>query len=284
MYPFGYISAPFVLVKDLTDCDVSGNLQLQIVRKVNRGGVAILALMDTISALIKVPFFLMDKEGLVIYASPLLQQDKQERLQHFYQRLLKNKAAAVGPLQCEQVGVDVIYTKVSIEKKIFYLFTGYMIRPELAEQVVEAWGQEMGQLLLTYNLYPAWHQQKAILEKMTAALGKLIAREYQIVQISSQLESIAAEQLAADLESALRSEAKANKLQHLTRRQLEVLRKLAEAKTNREIAEELHISEKTVKIHISNILHKLSVKDRLNNFILFVAYKIKLYEAVSSKE
>jgi DNA-binding NarL/FixJ family response regulator len=272
VYPFGYISAPFVLVKDLTDCDVSGNLQLQIVRKVNRGGVAILALMDTISALIKVPFFLMDKEGLVIYASPLLQQDKQERLQHFYQRLLKNKAAAVGPLQCEQVGVDVIYTKVSIEKKIFYLFTGYMIRPELAEQVVEAWGQEMGQLLLTYNLYPAWHQQKAILEKMTAALGKLIAREYQIVQISSQLESIAAEQLAADLESALRSEAKANKLQHLTRRQLEVLRKLAEAKTNREIAEELHISEKTVKIHISNILHKLSVKDRLEATLYYLSH------------
>lgn len=48
----------------------------------------------------------------------------------------------------------------------------------------------------------------------------------------------------------------------LTDREREVLRLVASAKTNREIAEELFISEKTVKNHISNILFKLQANDR----------------------
>lgn len=48
----------------------------------------------------------------------------------------------------------------------------------------------------------------------------------------------------------------------LTEREREILKLLASAKTNREIAEELFISEKTVKNHISNILFKLQANDR----------------------
>lgn len=48
----------------------------------------------------------------------------------------------------------------------------------------------------------------------------------------------------------------------LTDREIEVLKQVATGKRNREIAEELYISEKTVKNHISNILFKLHVNDR----------------------
>jgi DNA-binding NarL/FixJ family response regulator len=48
----------------------------------------------------------------------------------------------------------------------------------------------------------------------------------------------------------------------LTDREIEVLKQVATGKRNREIAEELFISEKTVKNHISNILFKLQVNDR----------------------
>ncbi len=48
----------------------------------------------------------------------------------------------------------------------------------------------------------------------------------------------------------------------LTDREREVLKLLASAKSNRQIAEELFISEKTVKNHISNILFKLQANDR----------------------
>jgi NarL family two-component system response regulator LiaR len=48
----------------------------------------------------------------------------------------------------------------------------------------------------------------------------------------------------------------------LTERELEVVRLVAQGRTNREIADECFISEKTVKTHISHILAKLELKDR----------------------
>lgn len=48
----------------------------------------------------------------------------------------------------------------------------------------------------------------------------------------------------------------------LTPREIEVLRLLAAACTNREIAEALGTAEGTVKIHVSNILGKLGARDR----------------------
>jgi NarL family two-component system response regulator LiaR len=48
----------------------------------------------------------------------------------------------------------------------------------------------------------------------------------------------------------------------LTERELEVLRLIARGRSNRQIAEELVISEKTVKTHVSNILSKLHLTDR----------------------
>ena len=48
----------------------------------------------------------------------------------------------------------------------------------------------------------------------------------------------------------------------LTDREIEVLRLIAQGATNREIAEQLVISEGTVKNHISNILGRLGLRDR----------------------
>ncbi|HCS93742.1 MAG: response regulator [Bavariicoccus seileri] len=48
----------------------------------------------------------------------------------------------------------------------------------------------------------------------------------------------------------------------LTSRELEVLLLIAEGKSNQEIADELYITLKTVKTHVSNILAKLDVADR----------------------
>jgi DNA-binding NarL/FixJ family response regulator len=48
----------------------------------------------------------------------------------------------------------------------------------------------------------------------------------------------------------------------LTARELEVLRVIAGGNRNRDIAETLHISEETVKVHIKHIMDKLGARDR----------------------
>ena len=48
----------------------------------------------------------------------------------------------------------------------------------------------------------------------------------------------------------------------LTKREHEVFRLLIMNKSTKDIADELHISEKTIRNHISNVMQKLGVKGR----------------------
>ncbi|MEA3320224.1 MAG: response regulator transcription factor [Bacillota bacterium] len=50
--------------------------------------------------------------------------------------------------------------------------------------------------------------------------------------------------------------------EELTNREMEILLLMTQGKTNQEIADELFIALKTVKVHVSNILAKLQVQDR----------------------
>src|SRR5574341_2566498 len=56
----------------------------------------------------------------------------------------------------------------------------------------------------------------------------------------------------------------------LTDREITVLRLVADGKTNKEIANSLDLSEKTVKNHVRNIFHKLQVYDRTQAAILAI--------------
>ncbi|PZD74314.1 Transcriptional regulatory protein DegU [Acaryochloris thomasi RCC1774] len=57
-------------------------------------------------------------------------------------------------------------------------------------------------------------------------------------------------------------------INELTPRELEVLQLIAAGKSNREIADALYISERTVKNHVNSILKRLNLRDRTQAAIL----------------
>ena len=67
-------------------------------------------------------------------------------------------------------------------------------------------------------------------------------------------------QAAARLLREIRTPEKS--VEALTERETEVLRLLAQGKSNKEISQTLHIAEQTVKTHVSHILDKLGVPSR----------------------
>lgn len=60
----------------------------------------------------------------------------------------------------------------------------------------------------------------------------------------------------------------------LTPRELEILEHVARGETNREIAQKLYISEKTVKNHLTNIFRKIEVEDRTQAALYAVKNKL----------
>ena len=69
--------------------------------------------------------------------------------------------------------------------------------------------------------------------------------------------------LAAGILLALTHGRPTDPLQELTEREQEILKLVGKGMTNREIGERLHLSEKTIKHYITNILEKLQVRSRV---------------------
>ncbi|MFP5115752.1 response regulator [Bacillaceae bacterium C204] len=90
-------------------------------------------------------------------------------------------------------------------------------------------------------------------DELVTSIKKIIGGE-------NQLHPKATSHLLANLSNKNKQEK--NLLAELTKRELDVLKEIANGKSNKEIAASLFITEKTVKTHVSNLLSKLKLADR----------------------
>ena len=102
-----------------------------------------------------------------------------------------------------------------------------------------------------YSLYTAEHYKEFLIAISAAAL---VAFGFILPNYWTTKEKVLKGDFIVD-------EEKLNMLQ-ISRREYEVLLKIAEGYSNSEIADKLFVSENTVKTHVSNILAKLNVKRR----------------------
>ena len=82
------------------------------------------------------------------------------------------------------------------------------------------------------------------------------------IRLASRGEPLLHPKIAARLMQEVAGGGERDAVEDLTARELQVLRLLAQGLTNKLIAEELVVSEKTVKTHVSNILAKLHLSHR----------------------
>ncbi len=74
--------------------------------------------------------------------------------------------------------------------------------------------------------------------------------------------------LLSDFKNAASDSGDSGPLHELTEREREILEHVAIGQSNKEIAAELFLSEKTVKYHMTNILQKLHVRNRVEAALL----------------
>jgi DNA-binding NarL/FixJ family response regulator len=126
--------------------------------------------------------------------------------------------------------------------------------------------------IIVMDLLPSSEEVAAFVE---AGVSGLVLKEATIVQLVATIRSVArgVHVLPASLTDGLlthiAADAVARRQEHvsaalkITKREREVVDLIVEGLGNREIAQRLHIGERTVKSHVHGILEKLALRTRL---------------------
>ena len=120
---------------------------------------------------------------------------------------------------------------------------------------------DVGVLVLSQYVESA-HAER-LLHDAPSGIGYLLKdRVGHLTQLTSALDQIAAGGTVIDPEVVgvlLDHKGRTGRLSRLTERELEVLRSIAEGRSNAAVSQELHLSSRTVETHVSSIFSKLDI-------------------------
>jgi two-component system nitrate/nitrite response regulator NarL len=81
---------------------------------------------------------------------------------------------------------------------------------------------------------------------------------------------VLSDQLTEILAASFRDDSKQKDLGELTRRELQILKSIAEGLSNKLIGRKLDIAESTVKVHVKHLLKKLGFRSRVEAAVWMV--------------
>ncbi|NWN97378.1 MAG: response regulator transcription factor [Bacillus sp. (in: Bacteria)] len=133
---------------------------------------------------------------------------------------------------------------------------------EATKQIMENWPEAKIIIVTSFlddeKVYPAL-EAGATSYMLKTSKAEEIAKA---IRETYRGKSVLEPEVTGKIMTKMREKPVVKKHDQLTEREMEILLLMAQGKNNQEIADELFIALKTVKVHVSNILGKLEVQDR----------------------
>lgn len=133
---------------------------------------------------------------------------------------------------------------------------------EATKQIMENWPEAKIIIVTSFlddeKVYPAL-EAGATSYMLKTSKAEEIAKA---IRETYRGKSVLEPEVTGKIMTKMREKPVVKKHDQLTEREMEILLLMAQGKSNQEIADELFIALKTVKVHVSNILAKLEVQDR----------------------
>ncbi|MCT1905285.1 response regulator [Oceanobacillus sojae] len=147
---------------------------------------------------------------------------------------------------------------------------------EATKKIIESWPEAKIIIVTSFlddeKVYPALEAGATSYMLKTSKAGEIA----KAIRATYEGQSILEPEVTGKIMNRMRTKRETVLHEQLTGREKEILLLMAKGKSNQEIADELFIALKTVKVHVSNILGKLEVHDRTQAVIY--AFQNKLVE------
>jgi len=147
---------------------------------------------------------------------------------------------------------------------------------EATKKIIESWPEAKIIIVTSFlddeKVYPALEAGATSYMLKTSKASEIA----KAIRATYEGQSILEPEVTGKIMNRMRTKQETVLHEQLTEREKEILLLMTKGKTNQEIADELFIALKTVKVHVSNILGKLEVQDRTQAVIY--AFQNKLVE------